>query len=264
MVVAGCGSAGSTSEGPVPTVGQPSRSPGDVKLQVYGAASLRNVLVELAGAYEAGHPGTTLAISTDSSAALATKIEQGAPADVFLSADTKNAQRLVDGRLASGGVTIFAANELALIVPADNPAGIGGLSDLATPGVKVIAAGDEVPIAGYTVELLGNLAALDTYPDDFAARYEANVVSREDNVGGIVAKVSLGEGDAGIVYLTDARAARDVQVIAIPREHNVTASYGAVVPAASANAGAAAEFLAWLTSDEAQDILASFGFTPVA
>jgi molybdate transport system substrate-binding protein len=276
--MAACGPAGPTPTGPVPSAdGQtppaaasgtpsdaPSNGPGIVELQVYAAASLKNVLAELAAAYTASNPGTTFAMSTDSSAALATKIEEGAPADVFLSADLASPQRLVDAGLAPDGVTIFAGNELALIVPAANTAGVFAPGDLARDGVKVIAAADGVPIAGYTREMLENLARLDTYPEDFVALVEANVVSREDNVGGIVTKVSLGEGDAGIVYLTDAKAAEGVRAISIPAEYNVSASYGAVALGDAPDAAAAGAFVTWLSSAEAQDILAAHGFKPVA
>ena len=272
VLTAGCGSttastapASPATPTPVPAAtGAPSNGPGMVELQVYAAASLKNVLVELAAAYEAARPGTTLAVSTDSSAALATKISEGAPADLFLSADTRNPQKLADAGLAGSPVVIFAGNELALIVPEANAGQVTALSDLAKPGLKVVAAGAEVPVTGYTSQLLEKLAALDGYPDDFAARYEANVVSREDNVGAIAAKVSLGEGDAGIVYGTDARTAKDIQVIPIPADLNVAARYGAITVKDAPNAEAATAFLAWLTTQEAQDILAAFGFKPVA
>ena len=106
-----------------------------MELTIFAAASLKNMLAEAETAYEASHPGTDLTISTDSSAALATQIEQGAPADVFLSADTTNPQKLVDGGFASGDAVPFAANTLTLIVPTDNPARIESPADLAKPGL---------------------------------------------------------------------------------------------------------------------------------
>ena len=234
------------------------------ELQVYAAASLRDVLAKVKTAYEAANPGTTLTISTDSSTALETKIEQGAPADVFLSADTRNPQTLVDKGLASSDVTEFAGNLLTVIVPADNPAGIRTPADLATPGVKVIACAEGVPIQKYTATLLDNLATQPGYPADFAARYDANVVSREDNVGALVAKVALGEGDAGIVYVTDAITSNRVATVAIPADANVPATYGGVVVKASPNQAASAAFLTWLASTDGQAIFASFGFLPPA
>ncbi len=243
LVAEACGS-GSAGQ---PSGGAPS---GGTSLTVFAAASLRTALDAARRAYEASHPGTTLTISTDSSAALETKIEQGAPADVFLSADTTNPQKLVDAGLAAGKVVPFAGNHLTVIVPAANPAGIRTPADLARSGVKVIAAGDAVPVT--------------TYPADFAARYDANIVSREDNVAGIVAKIELGEGDAGIVYITDAKASTKVATIDVPDGANVPATYGGVVVRGSPREEAAAAFLSWLAGPDGLAVLASFGFLPVS
>jgi molybdenum ABC transporter, periplasmic molybdate-binding protein len=201
-------------------------------------------------------------ISTDSSAALETKIEQGAPADVFLSADTSNPQNLIDGGFAAGGATAFAGNVLTIIVPTDNAAGITSPADLAKPGIKVIAAGDAVVITKYAAKLVANLAALPGYPTDFAAGYAANVVSKEENVKSVVAKIELGEGDAGIVYVTDAAASKQVMPIDVPAAANVPATYAGVIVKASANHEAARAFLDWLAGPEGQAVLAGFGFRP--
>ena len=231
-------------------------------LTIYGAASLKGVLEKAKSTYEAAFPGTTLTISTDSSAALEAQIEQGAPADVFLSADTANPQKLVDAGLADGDAVVFAGNELTVIVPADNPAAIQSPADLARPGVKVIAAGDEVPITKYATKLIANLASEAGYPADFAAGYAANVVSKEDNVKAVVAKVELGEGDAGIVYVTDAAASTAVATIDVPDGANVPATYAGVVVRASPNVAAGRAFLTWLAGPDGQAILAGFGFLP--
>lgn len=230
------------------------------EVQIYAAASLTSALDKVKAAYEAANPGIALTISTDSSTALETKIEQGAPADVFLSADTANPQQLVDKGLASGSMTLFAGNELTVILPTGNPAGINSPTDLARSGVKVIACTDGVPIQKYTAQWLDKVKALPAYGADFPARYAANVVSREDNVSGIVTKVGLGEGDAGIVYVTDAKASDKVAMVDIPDAENVPAAYGGVVVRASRNQAAAAAFLAWLAGPEGQAILATFGF----
>jgi len=231
-------------------------------LTIYGAASLKAALAQVQTTYEAANPGTTLTISTDSSATLETQIEQGAPADVFLSADTSNPQKLVDKGLASGSVVTFAGNLLTIIVPKTNPAGITSPADLAKAGVKVIAAGDTVPITKYATQLVANLAQQPGYPAAFAAKYAANIVSKEDNVSAVVSKIALGEGDAGICYVTDAKTSTDVLTIAVPAAANVPATYGGVVVKASANQAAATAFLAWLAGPDGQAILASFGFLP--
>ena len=261
-VLAACGqSAGGAPSGSPPGSAQGPSASG-VELTIFGAASLKAVLERVSTAYKGAHPGTKLVVSTDSSAALRAQIEQGAPADVFLSADTTNPQKLVDAGLAAGPAIPFARNDLAIVVPTSNPAGIRTPADLARPGLKIVAAGDAVPISAYAVKLIANLAALPGYPRDFAAGCAANIVSREDNVAAVVAKVGLGEGDAGIVYATDARAAASVATIAIPPTADVSATYAGVVVGATPERGPAAAFLAWLAGSDGQAILAQFGFLP--
>jgi molybdate transport system substrate-binding protein len=259
LVLAGCG-AGTASTSSASA--DRSSATAATSLRVYAAASLKGALTKIEPAYETAHGGVTLAISTDSSAALETKIEQGAPADVFLSADTANPQKLVDHGLSAGSVVPFASNRLTVIVPTTNPASITSPGDLAKSGVKVIAAGPSVPITQYANQLVEKLATLPASPRDFAARYEANIVSREDNVAAIVTKVALGEGDAGIVYATDAKTSASVAAVTIPDAANITATYGGVVLAASSNPAQAADFLRWVAGPDGQAILRSFGFLP--
>lgn len=262
VTLAACTSGGGL---PSPTLTSGAGSSAEpAALTVFGAASLKNALGEVATAYEAAHPGATLTISTDSSAALATQIEQGAPADVFLSADTTNPQRLVDGGLADRDAVIFAGNELTIITPADNPGGLTGPFDLAKHGIRIVAAGDGVPITRYATQVVENLAAEDGAPAGFAAAYATNVVSKEDNVAAVRAKIELGEGDAAIVYLTDAAASDIVTAIAVPDSANVPASYAGVVVQTSSHLAAAHAFLDWLTGPDGQAILAEFGFLPPA
>jgi molybdate transport system substrate-binding protein len=260
LLLAAC--AGSVSPGSgQPVAGAAASGAPRVELTIYGAASLQGVLAKVKAVYEAAVPGSGLTISTDSSAALETKIEQGAPADVFLSADTTNPQRLVDKGLADGKAVLFATNRLVVIVPTSNPAAITSPADLAKPGIKVIAAGDSVPIAKYATQLVANLASEQGYPADFVASYTTNIVSKEDNAKAEVAKIELGEGDAAIVYATDARASTRVATIEVPESANVPARYAGVVVRRSANAAAAA-FLAWFAGPDGQAILGSFGFLP--
>jgi len=135
--------------------------------------------------------------------------------------------------------------------------------DLARSGIKVIGAGPEVPISKYAAQLIANLARQPGYPAGYASGVAANTVSREDNVRAIVAKVALGEGDAGIVYATDARTG-NVGTVEIPAGANVVATYGAVVTTASRHPAAAGAFLDWLAGPDGQAILASFGFLPAS
>lgn len=259
LVVACTSPGGAPTTTPTP---EPTASPNPVELTVYAAASLKGALEAVKSAYETADPGTTLTISTDSSAALKTQIEQGAPADVFLSADTKNPQALVDAGLTDGAAVDFAGNKLVVIVPTGDPAGIETPADLATPGVAIIAAGDAVPITKYANQLVENLAKEPGYPADFAAAYQANIVSREDNVKAVVAKLELGEGDAAIVYVTDAKISTKVASVEVPDSANVVATYAGVVVKATQNPEAAAAFLTWLAGPEGQAILSGFGFLP--
>ncbi len=253
FIVAACWTGSALSTGSAPS---------STDLTIFGAASLKGALEKAKPAYEASHPGITLTLSTDSSAVLEAQIEQGAPADVFLSADTSNPQKLVDGGFASGGATDFAGNKLTIIVALDNPADVTTPADLARSGLKVIAAGDGVPITAYAAQLVDNLGDQPGYPPEFAAAYAANIVSKEDNVKAVVAKIELGEGDAGIVYVTDAAASTKITTIAVPDAANVRATYAGVVVKASPNQDAAKTFLDWFAGPDGQAILASFGFLP--
>jgi molybdate transport system substrate-binding protein len=149
-----------------------------------------------------------------------------------------------------------------VIVPTANPAGIQTPADLAKSGVKVIAAGDAVPITRYANQLVANLVRQPGYPADFVAAYTANIVSKEDNVAAVVAKIELGEGDAAIVYVTDAKGSSKVTPVTVPPAANVPATYAGVVVKASANMASAQAFLTWLAGPDGQAILASFGFLP--
>ena len=233
-----------------------------VELTIYAASSLKAALDKTRTEYEAAHPGMTLTVSTDASSALETKIEQGAPADLLLSADTTNPQKLVDNGLTVGPGVTFAKNQLTIVTPKDNPAKIQTPKDLANRGVKIIAAGDAVPITKYATQLVGNLAKEPGYPANFVTAYDANVVSKEDNVSGIVTKVATGNGDAGIVYVTDANGKADLATVDVPPDANVIATYAGVVVKTSPNPDAANAFLTWFAGAGGQAILGSFGFLP--
>ena len=267
LVLAACSSSGSSSASAAATAAPttaPSAAPSGAALTIYGAASLKAALTKAKAAYETANPGTTLTISTDSSSALETQIEQGAPADVFLSADITNPKKLVDKGLAGGDVVPFAGNKLTIVVPTSNPAGITMPKDLANPGVKVIAAGDTVPITKYATQLVANLAKEAGYPADFVAKYTANIQSREDNVAALLSKIALDQGDAGIVYVTDAKASDKVKPIDVPDSANVPAAYDGVVVEASQNPVAAKAFLDWFAGPDGQAILKDLGFLPPA
>ena len=231
-------------------------------LSVFAAASLTGAFSDLSDPWTSAHPGSSLVLSFDASSALRAQIEQGAPVDVFASADTRNPQALIDECLSPAPMTVFASNTLVIVVPTGNPAGIASPADLARPGVRIVAAGPDVPITTYARQVIANLAATPGYPADYVAAVTANTVSEEDNVKAVLAKIELGEGDAAIVYATDAASSDQVQSVPIPDASNVVATYGAVAVGASSEPDLAASFLQFLTEPQAQGVLAGYGFLP--
>jgi molybdate transport system substrate-binding protein len=249
LIVAGCAGSSAGREAAV-------------TVSVFAAASLRDALVDVEAAYATVAPDVELELATDASSTLRAQIDEGAPADVFLSADRANPAALIEAGLADGEAVDFAGNELDLVVPVDNPAGIASPADLARAGVKVVAAGDAVPISRYAQQAVDRLAALPAYPADYAAAVAANVVSREANVSAVVAKIELGEGDAAFVYRTDALATPGLTVIELPPEAAVAATYAGVVLVASGNRPAAHAFLTWLAGADGARVLGRFGYGP--
>lgn len=231
-------------------------------LTVFAAASLTDAFGEIGQAFEAAHPGVTVTLNFANSQALRTQIEEGAPADVFASANTKEMEALVAAGLAAADAPqIFLTNKLVVILPADNPAALETLGDLARPGIKLVLAAEEVPVGKYARQALDLMNA--AFGADFKEQVMANVVSNEDNVKQVVAKVQLGEADAGLVYTSDAVAAPDLKTIAIPAELNVVATYPIAALADSADTDLAAQFIAYVLSAQGQAILAAWGFGPV-
>ena len=230
-------------------------------LTVFAASSLTDAFTELAGAFEAANPGVQVVLNFASSSQLAAQLREGVAADVYASANPTQMQDVINaGRIKAGTEVPFVSNRLTTVVPADNPAGITALEDLTRPGVKLILAVDGVPVREYTDEIVAAMAA------DFQAAFYSNLVSEEDNVRQVSAKIALGEADAGIVYTTDVTPdiANQVQQIAIPDAQNVIATYP-IAPIADAPQPALAQhFIDFILSQEGQSILARWGFGPPA
>jgi molybdate transport system substrate-binding protein len=244
---------------PAPTPAPPS---GD-NLTVYAASSLTNAYKEI-GALYTQRTGWNVDLYFGASSTLRTQIEQGAVADVFASADTRNMDALVAGGLASGDPLLFARNRIVVVLPKDNPAGIMALQDLGRPGVKVVTTDPSVPIGQYTLQVLDKLSADPAFGADFRARVEANVVSREPNVRAVLGKVSLGEADASLVYVSDVLAAGDsVRTLDIPDQYNVIATYPMVGVKGGRHLDQAQLFISLVLSDEGQAILARYNFIPI-
>jgi molybdate transport system substrate-binding protein len=230
-------------------------------LTVFAASSLTDAFTEIGAAFEAANPGIEVMFSFSNSQTLRTQIEAGAPADVFASANAKEMDALEAGGLvATDAARIFLSNRLVVILPATNPAELKQLQDLSTSGIKLVLAAEEVPVGNYARQALEKMN--DGFGSGFDQQVLANVVSNEDNVKQVVAKVQLGEADAGIVYISDAVAAPDLKTIEIPADLNVIAKYPIVPLANSANSDLAAKFTAYVLSPVGQAILQKWGFGP--
>ena len=228
-------------------------------LVVFAAASLREACTALQASFEMAHPGVHLRFNFAGSQELRTQLEQGAPADVFLSADRRQME-LAQTASVVGPEQLFLTNVPVLVVPPTNPAHLQRFSDL--PSARRLVIGTpEVPIGRYTLELLER--ANTVLGPDFSARVQARVVSRELNVKQVLTKVVLGEADAGIVYRSDAQSVGgQVRLLPIPENINVVAQYPMAVVLRSTQAELASAYLHFLLSKEAQAAFARFGFGP--
>lgn len=231
-------------------------------LTVFAAASLTDAFTEIGKAFEAAHPEVAVALNFAGSQNLRMQLEQGATADVFASANTKEMDAVIAASLVTKGVEkAFLTNRLIVILPAANPAKAQTLEDLARQGLQIILAAEEVPVGKYARQALDKMAT--RFGADFRDRVLANVVSNEDNVKQVVAKIQLGEADAGIVYVSDSIAAPDLKTLPIPAEMNVVATYPIAVLKNAPNPELSADFVAFVRSTEAQAILKKWGFTPI-
>jgi molybdate transport system substrate-binding protein len=224
----------------------------DREITVFAAASLREVFEDLGKAFET-KSGVKVHVNLAGSQELRTQIENGAKPDVFASADQKHMDALLKAKLVTAP-KVFARNTPVIIVPKGNPAKVGSFDQL--PNAKKIVIGvPEVPIGAYTVQLLDKAGA------ELKQKILANVASRELNVRQVLAKVTLGEADAGIVYRTDAMAGKDkVEIIEIPAKVNVVAEYPVAVLTRAPQPAAAKAFVDLLLSGDGQKRLAAAGF----
>lgn len=240
--------------------------PTPVEITVSAAASLTESYTQLGQEFEKLYPDITVIFNFSASQALAEQINNGAPVDIFASASEKTMQFVVEtNNIASDAVQQFISNQLVVITPASNPAGISQLQDLTKAGLKLVLAAKEVPVGQYSLDFFAKAASAHDFPSTFSEDVLKNVVSYEENVKAVLTKVSLGEADAGIVYTTDAASAEPgtIQTITIPDEINIPASYY-IAPVKNSNHAAEARlFIDYVLSDAGQAILSKYGFIPV-
>lgn len=218
-------------------------------LTVFAAASLKGTFTDLGKKFEAAHKGVTVTFSFAGSSDLVAQIQQGAPADVFASADTKNMDKAVADTLVEGTPANFATNALEIATPPDNPAKIASLADLAKSGVKVVVCAPEVPCG----------AAAQTVEE--ASGVKIKPVSEEASVTDVLNKVITGEADAGLVYVTDVKGAGDkVNGVTFPESSETVNTYPIAALSNSKHTALAKDFAALVTGAEGQAVLAAAGF----
>lgn len=238
LAAAGCGSDGSDDS---------SRATADVT--VFAASSLTAAFTEIGEAFTAEHPDLDVTFNFAASSELATQIMQGAPADVFASADLDNMTKLTDAGDNGSEPVVFTTNLATIIVAPGNPEGITGVADLADEDLVVVQCAPEVPCGAYAARIFEN-AGVTVTPK-----------SLEENVKAVVTKVTLGEADAGIVYATDVIAAGDdAEGVEVPADVNVVAEYPIALTAEAPDAEGGRAFIEFVIGEQGQAILESYGF----
>lgn len=238
-----CSSCGN----PAPAASSPPALNGTIT--VFAASSLTAAYTAIGNDFQQRHPASIVKFSFGGSSMLVAQIQEGAIGDVFASADEPNMQKLVDDGLVAGSPSIFAHNRLEIVVGVGNPKRITGLSDLARSGLVVILCAPAVPCGRYARQALQS------------AGTSVEPASQETDVKAVVSKVALGEADAGIVYVTDVKAAgAAVQGVDIPLGRNVVADYPVAILKDSQNTPLARAFISYLLGD-GQRVLARYGFT---
>lgn len=246
LVLAACGGADATTT----TSGGGSPAGGlEGEVLVSAAASLTDAFAEFESAFEAANPGVDVVLNLGPSSGLREQILEGAPADVFASANTSNMDQVAEAGEVAGEPQIFVQNLLQIAVPVGNEAGVAGLEDFANETLLIGLCAEGVPCGDFGRQALEN------------AGVAPSIDTNEPDVRALLTKIEAGELDAGIVYVTDVMSAdRAVEGIDIPEEHNVVANYPIAVLRNAPNPDAAAAFVAFVLSDEGQAILAEFGF----
>ncbi len=251
-----CG--GSTTSGSTSTAAP-------VTLNVFAAASLTEAFNEIAADYQQLHPNIAVKPNYNGSQILEEQIANGAPADVFASADLANMMKASNAGLVNSS-QVFVKNRLVVIIPASNPGKIRSLKDLARKGVKIDIEAASVPAGNYSRQALANMSKSPDYGQGYKDAVLANIVSEETNVKAVVQKVQLGEADAGFVYRTDVTpsVSSQVTVIDIPDPYNVIAQYPIAVVKSSPHVSDAQAFVKFVLSADGQAIMKKNNFITVS
>ena len=227
-------------------------------LTVFAASSLTDAFEEIGDAIEADHPEVSVTFNFAGSQTLVTQLAEGAAADVLATADAASMAMAADAQVVTGEPQVFAGNVVVLVVPATNPADITHVTDLSRPGVKLVLAGPAVPAGRYAREAMCSVAM--TAPSEWLEEVKANIVSEEEDVRDVLAKVQLGEADAGLVYATDAQSAGEAVItISLPDGASPMVHYP-IAAATEGDGALAAAFIGYVRSDEGRAILRAHGF----
>ncbi|MEX2227279.1 MAG: molybdate ABC transporter substrate-binding protein [Dehalococcoidia bacterium] len=231
-------------------------------LTIFAASSLTEAFEDAATEFMARRTDIDVRFNFAGSPTLRTQLDQDAAADVYAAADVENMQAALAAGLVLPDARTFARNALTVIVPADNPGNVHLLSDLGKQSLRIVMAAPEVPAGRYTLKVLDKIAEDDGFVPGLREMVLANVVSQEPNVKSVVAKVQLGEADAGIVYVSDVTPEidDDVDSVEIPLDYNIEAAYPVAITSNAAEPEAAQAFIDFLLSDEGQDIFEVRGF----
>ncbi len=238
----------------------------DQSLTVFAASSLTEAFMELGERFSEENPGGKITFNFAGSQQLAQQLAQGAPADVFASADRKQMDAAVQtGRVATDSPKPFAQNRLTLVFPKDNPAGISQLRDLTKAGLKLVLAAEVVPVGRYSLDFLEKASQNPDFGSHFKGDVLQNVVSYEENTRAVLSKIVLGEADAGIVFVSDVSQVNPDSVgsLDIPDELNVVAEYYIAPINDSRFPEMAKDLIDFVLSPTGQDILARYGFIRV-
>jgi len=236
-------------------------------LTVFAAASLTDAFRDIGQAFEVLHPGVHVTLNFAGSQRLALQIEQGARADLFASADQRYVDKLVAaGLIHSQASVTFARNQVVVILPAENPGRVEALEDLARPGLKLLLAGEQVPVGAYARQVLDNLSGVAAFGPGFKDAVLRNLISNEENVKQVVAKIQLGEADAGIVYQSDLTPglAGKLRTIEIPEGFNVEAAYPIAILETASEVDLARQFVQFVLAPDGRRILERWGLIPAA